>query len=345
MAQTQTIKPIRDFSWGRYLLLGMISLILASSMVLAILAPFPLALATALFGRTKGILLSVLSAAAALTLYKFNIWSGEIVFLYAGCVLFSFILGEILKRNIVPMRGVVVSGAGLFLITAFMLVFGASQLERWGHIPLSNSGELSAVHRVVHNLRTFMTLKMKSVSEMLGQNKESVMGQMSGESKEVLEIFSHPELIIDEVIFAIPSSLFVGIFFALWVNLFFLLRTNRLYHFNSSFTEKDLLNFRMPEMMVWLVVVALVLSIFGEEFLSKGWSFAGKGLIQCLGLFYFFQGFGIFMELLDFLRFQGIFRSLLVVFTIISAWWIIACVGLFDLWFNFRKFFRKKIKQ
>jgi len=350
--QTATVqtKFIKDFSWGRFLLLGLVSLILASSMLLAILVPFPLALVSVLFGRAKAFALYVGCLVVGIFLYQANIWGSEILFVYIGCELIAFILGEILKHNMKPMKAMIISGSSIFILSLSLLLIGASQLVNLGKIPAyENNQELSVeastVPNLVRNVKTFITLKMKEVGTLINKEKDNLTAPMNSESKDILEVFSHPELVIDEIVYSIPSALFVTIFFGLWINLFFLLRTNRFYHFSNAFTDKDLLNFKVPDFMVWIVVLSLAIVVFGEGYLPKNLRLLGNGLVQCLGLFYFFQGFGIFMEFLDYLKIQGIFRSLLVILTIISGWWIIASVGLFDLWVNFRRFFHRKTQQ
>ena len=67
----------------------------------------------------------------------------------------------------------------------------------------------------------------------------------------------------------------------------------------------------------------------------------GFTIIKCLGIFYFFQGFGVFSDLLSFLGIVGFFRTLMVVFVIFTGKYLIAAAGLFDNWFDFRKYFVK----
>jgi uncharacterized membrane protein required for colicin V production len=65
-------------------------------------------------------------------------------------------------------------------------------------------------------------------------------------------------------------------------------------------------------------------------------------LIKCLGIFYFFQGFGVLSELLNFLGLFGFLRTLIVIVTIFTGNYLVAVAGLFDNWFDFRKYFNKQ---
>ena len=67
----------------------------------------------------------------------------------------------------------------------------------------------------------------------------------------------------------------------------------------------------------------------------------GFTIVKCLGIFYFFQGFGIFSDLLTFMGIMGFFRSLIVMVVIFMAYYLIVAAGLFDNWFDFRKYFEK----
>ena len=59
-------------------------------------------------------------------------------------------------------------------------------------------------------------------------------------------------------------------------------------------------------------------------------------------VFYFFQGFGVMSDLLTFLGIMGFFRSIMVMIVILMANYLIAAAGLFDNWFDFRKYFVKR---
>ena len=64
-------------------------------------------------------------------------------------------------------------------------------------------------------------------------------------------------------------------------------------------------------------------------------------IIKCLGIFYFFQGFGIFSDLLNFLGVLGFLRTFIVMAVMFTAYPLVAAGGLFDNWFDFRKYFVK----
>ena len=78
------------------------------------------------------------------------------------------------------------------------------------------------------------------------------------------------------------------------------------------------------------------------EFLGEWGPVMGISLLKILGVFYFFQGFGIYVDFLDHVRIFGFLRSILVVLIVLTANQMLALVGLFDMFVNFRKFLKKK---
>jgi hypothetical protein len=103
-----------------------------------------------------------------------------------------------------------------------------------------------------------------------------------------------------------------------------------------------LLNFKVPFEFVLVLALGLILALFAEKLGSLQFETLGFTIIKCLGIFYFFQGFGVFSDMLNFLGVTGFFRTLLVMITIFMASYLIAVAGLFDNWFDFRKYFVKR---
>ena len=73
--------------------------------------------------------------------------------------------------------------------------------------------------------------------------------------------------------------------------------------------------------------------------LPAGSEVIGRNLLYCLGVFYLFQGFGVYNDFLKFLKIGGFIKTLFIAFTLILAAKFLAILGIFDLWFDFRRFF------
>jgi uncharacterized membrane protein len=72
--------------------------------------------------------------------------------------------------------------------------------------------------------------------------------------------------------------------------------------------------------------------------LGKIASVVGGNILYCLGVFYLFQGFGVYSDFLQYLRIRGFLKTLFIVFTLVMAFKFLAIIGMFDLWFDFRKY-------
>jgi len=102
---------------------------------------------------------------------------------------------------------------------------------------------------------------------------------------------------------------------------------------------ESLLAWRAPERLVWLLIAAGGLLILFDGF----WFWAGANLLLVLSLVYFFQGLAVLAFWLGKKNAPRILRVgiyLLVAVEIFLAL-LVALVGLFDLWFNFRRLGRE----
>ena len=313
-------------STARLLLLGVASVVLCLSFVMSVFAPFPLTMAILLYGRTKGYLTAVLGTCLsylfALLVYKdFTLFG-----FYVCVVIFGVSIAEICLRNVRPVRGLVTVG----------LVF----------LSLILGGFLATVKSQNTTVRGFIVERIQQSEEWFSKQKEIFEKSPDSGAIQVLELLNDPTKLADEVIKTLPNTVFMGTFLMLWFNTFLVLKSRRLLQSGEDFTynEKSLLYFRVPFGFVPVVIVALVLAVWGDKFGGQDLETLGFTIIKCLGLFYFFQGFGVFNDLLNFVGLRGFLRTLTVIFVIFSANYLIAGIGLFDNWFDFRKYLRKRNK-
>ncbi len=313
-----------QLSLGRLLLLGASSLVLCISFIMSIFAPFPLALAVIMYGRTKGYLIGLLGLITSFILASL-IYGDLTLFGFYFCVLiFGFGIAEIVIRGFSPVKAMVVFGISFILILSGSL---AGVLKSFNLTP-----------------KNFILQQLQLSADKIAEQKKIV--EMSGDknSLEVLQLLDRPDLLADQLLELFPSYFFMGVYIMLWFNMFLVLKSRRLLFSGQDypFSEKDLLNFKVPFGFVAILVIGLVFAVWGEELGSVFYEKMGFTLIRCLGLFYFFQGFGVFSDLLNFVGIAGFFRSLIVMVTIFMASYLIAAAGLFDNWFDFRKYFVKR---
>jgi hypothetical protein len=313
-----------QLSTGRLLLLGLFSVILCVSFIMSVFAPFPLALAVVLYGRVKGYLTGlaglVLSFAFAILVYRdFTLFG-----FYACILIFGIGIGELVLRGVSPIKGIVSLGMGFFVF----LMLGSTLVIK--------SQGLTAEQYVVQQL--------EMSSDWINEQKKLIEKSPDAESIQMLQLLDNPKLLARELIRSIPGYAFIGTFLILWFNMFLVLKSRRLLLSGNDYpySEGNLLNFKVPFPFVFVLILGLVLSVWGSELGGQVYENVGFTIIKCLGIFYFFQGFGVFSDLLTFLGVGGFFRTLIVMIVIFMANYLIAIAGLFDNWFDFRKYFVKR---
>lgn len=299
-------------------------MILCLSFIMAVFAPFPLALAIILYGRTKGYLVGVMGL--ILSFVFANLVYGDLtLFGFYSCVfVFSTGIAEIVMRGIAPVKGLVTFGLGFIL-----MMFGAFA---------------SVMVSLKTTPKEFIIQQIAKSADKITEQKKVVEMSADKDSIQVLQLLDRPDLLATEMIESFPSYFFMGVFLMLWFNMFLVLKSRRLLFSGNDYphSEKVLLNFKVPFGFILVLVSGLVLAIWGKELGALPFETIGLTLIKCLGIFYFFQGFGVFSEMLNFLGIIGFFRTLIVMVTVFMASYLIAVAGLFDNWFDFRKYFVKR---
>jgi hypothetical protein len=230
-------------------------------------------------------------------------------------------IGEIANRGISPVKGIVILGLSFMTLSGTLM---------FSYLKSQNV-----------TLEQFIVRELKSSSDKLAEQKEAIAQSTDKNSVELLQLLDRPDLLAKQMIESLPMYFFVGVFVMLWFNTFLALKSRRLLLSGQdhAFSEKNLLNFKVPFVVIYPLIAGLAMAVFGTKYGLETW---GLIIVQCLGVFYFFQGFGIFSDLLSFLGVRGFFRTILVMLTIFMANYLIAVAGLFDNWFDFRKYFVKQ---
>ncbi len=313
-----------QLSTSRLLLLGASSVILCMSFIMAIFAPFPLALAIVMYGRVKGYL--TLAAGLALSFGLAGFIYGDLTLFgfYACIALFAAAIAEVVLRGIAPVKGLVAFGMTFILSIAglFAVVLSTMKTTPTG----------------------FIVQQIEKSADKIAEQKKAVEQSGDKDAIQVLQLLDRPDLLAAEMIQSFPSYFFMGVFLMLWFNMSLVLKSRRLLFSGNDYpySERELLTFRVPFAFVALLALSLAAAVWGAELVGPSLEMIGLTLVKCLGIFYFFQGFGVFSDLLNFAGIVGFFRTLIVVVTIFVGGYLIAVAGLFDNWFDFRKFFVKR---
>jgi len=318
-----------QLSWGKLVFLCVIALALSFVGPLFVFAPLPLAVAYLLYGLPKTLTISGVMTVAT---FVASTVSPELVNLshYSAVMVVSNVIAlavaSIIFRAENPVKGLVKRGFIIFGVIS-VLIGAATALS-----PLPLKEQVKAV-----------------VVSMLDKTKASPeyqeMLKTGGEiARQTEEFVNNPDLLVGIVFETAFAATFVGVFFILWLTLFMLLRNGLIWRevHNYQYQLKDLVRFKAPEFFMYLVVLGFALFIGGEYLGGKSLEIIGANMLYCLGVFYFFQGMGIYLDMLKFLKITGFLRSILTVMTIFLAYRFVAIVGLFDLWVNFRKYFKRK---
>ena len=318
-----SILPPHRQGVGKLIFLTLFSIFLCFVGPLVVFAPIPLALAIILYGKSRA---SMAMALATILLLTFSAQGNSSYYLggvFFLTYIFSFLVGEIILRKSSPIWGLLSSG----------ITFLAIILALLGMYAIFSSEGISAdLSKALEE--QFATIKAKN-AKFIEQNQEK--------NKFLTDLLEKPQQVAQTILHWFPTLLVIFVFGGLWICLGAILKFSHLWRGQCSYpyTIKNFLSFTMPMGSVWFLLGGLILYLWGEH-LADILAIVGGNALYCLGLFYFFHGVGIFSDFLDHLRVFGIFRVLFVVTVIVMGMNVLALVGIFDMWFNFRKFFNRE---
>ena len=315
-------------TYGKLVFLCLISLALSVVGPLSFFAPLPLTIAFLLYGTKKTF--GVVAAATILTVVASMTSPAMTEFAYYGVILsiaslMAYAVASIIMKGENPVNGLMHRGFIVLAIVGSLVLISA----------VLTTGSMT------ENIEAFTAKNFEIVKQNEGYKQ---IIQAGGEQARVLEeVFNNPKVILTQFYQWIFSAVFVGTFFMLWITLFMILRNGTIWKsiHNYEYDLDDLVKFRVPDFFAYFVVVGLALFLGGEYLGGKTLEIIGGNVLYCLGVFYFFQGMGIYLDFLKHLKVTGLLRNLLTVMTIFFAYRIVAIVGLFDLWVEFRKYFKK----
>ncbi len=325
---------VSELTLGRLVFLFVQALIACIIPLVAVCAPAFITIAFLLYGRQRTFAVGAISLIVLIALgLQFQLVL-QMLYVYVPAFVFGWVISEGIQKRWSPSRIIVQNGATFFVAVAFgILVFEM----------ISSTSIVTMVENYTADI--FSQLLEKSRADLKAQGEQGLL---------LIDQLSAPKETAREFLKWSPVYLFATIFITFWASLFLVLKnaiiwkTVHIYPYLS----KDLANFKVPYNAVWVLIVALVLGVMGsyQEFFggiftesqAEVVSIIGFSLLGGLGVFYFFQGFGVYIGLLNKMRVFGFFRNMLVLMTVYMAWQILAVVGVFDTWIDFKRFLIKK---
>jgi uncharacterized protein YybS (DUF2232 family) len=110
-------------------------------------------------------------------------------------------------------------------------------------------------------------------------------------------------------------------------------------------TRPVLLDWRMPEKLVWPMIIMWMGVLFGGNVAGGVFSEICLGGMKLAGAGYGIQGVAILSAQLDRWKIFGFFRSFLFISVLLFMMPLVLSVGFFDQWFDFRAKFRQSNKD
>lgn len=310
----------KQMFWARYVLMTLITVTFYVTGAFSILAFAPMTVALLLFGQVKGSALGLICFAAVAALSSFAEANSTFMVGFVLIVLLSHLSAYLIRRQLSPRT--IFLGLN-FGFAALVLVVGSIVLSNY------EGGYAGLVEKMITG--TTDVFQFQS-AEQAAQFRE--------------QVFELPLLGVKQK-FLLPALMVLYGAFQLWLGVVFVLRFAQQWRqtvgYHSSIRE--LIHFKNPEWMIYPVLGLISLLLIGHH---QKWEAMNIGVISLLffiSFFYFLQGFGVYADFLRYLRLRGLMRILFVFVAVVFMHKLLAIVGFFDLWINFRKFFKKQIES
>lgn len=310
---------------SKLLFLGFLAFLFSSLEPFALFASIPFTLCFLLYGKTKTIAIGVLGTALAFALIQVKAYQGSALGTFPMSLIYGYLISNIVRKEIHPIKGIVINGLAVFavLITAM----AAFHYSVEGGIP--------------NVLDSYVTKASTTYYEQL-KNKEGIPKVQLDQFQDVIK---DPKIIVDPIMKYGFGVIFIGVFISFWVGTFVALKMGPLWRAIHAypFQLKSLTSFKVPFLMVWPLITALIITVGHLYGYLGAWAeVVGFNALLIMGVFYFFQGFGILSDLLNYWRIFGFFRSMVIFFTVVMGYQILALLGVLDTWVDFRRFLNNK---
>ena len=284
-----------------------------------VFAPIPLVYIFLLYSKNKGMITGVVGFSVLLILTIIFKLTPLLSVVFLLSFVNAILIANTILRGLSPDRGLVIAGMVFFI----MVLVGVGSYLVIG--PDLVKGELTRV------LAGFIDQIKKENADFISQGGD--------DARLLQDLLKDPKTLVDNFLNWASASFFAISMFGHWLCLIIVLRSSLVWKKKRAydFTIRHLISFKAPEFFVWPLIMALCLVLVGEYILGAAGVVLGMNLLYFLGVFYFIQGVGVYYDVLQMIGIRGGFRSLLVILAAIIAYRVLAIIGVFDQWINFRQ--------
>ena len=276
--------------------------------LLSFLSPVPLAVAILIHGRRP-----VLSLTAVMIVFLAMLggwFASNVTMMVVASIITAFyalLMAVIIESDIHPVKGIFYVG------TVFVAIL-------WSII---GGFELAFEGGVEQHLSLFVENSLKQVPDK----------SISAES------------LLNYIRTMGPVYVTIAPFLTLWACFLLTLRNSRFWQHKVtySYSNRDIISFRTPDRLIYFLLLGLSMSLLGSYLQIAKVPLIGNILLGFVGVFYFFQGLGVFLDSLNYFKVGSVMRTFFLFFVILLAQIWLAVLGVLDTWFDFRKFFNKKL--
>lgn len=184
---------------------------------------------------------------------------------------------------------------------------------------------MASVFAVAHEGgTTFRQVILGWADAVVSESRRASAGMLSG--RELQEFMDMLTVVRDRIVLLFPSIVLAGSAFALWLNMVFVA---------SRWQGMVLGEWKSPEWLIAVFIIAGILVVLPEERLSS----VGLNLLIVVGQAYFFQGLAIVAVFMNERGWPYLIRWPIYILILIQIYMMVmvAGLGLFDAWFDFRK--------
>ncbi|ATH08791.1 hypothetical protein BIY24_12780 [Halobacteriovorax marinus] len=318
---------------GKLVFLAVISLLLSVAGPLIVFAPIPLCIAFLLYGKGKtfGLIAATIAVIVGASFLVSSLEGTRMMSLYFVVTsIVAFLTARVVWNKQNPVSALLKNGFSVFTVLA--LLFGLL-------VMLSGKTTVDMFTDTVVQVGDSLKAS-KGFDNFLAEG-----GEQAEAMKFIIDKPKEVAILVLRMTFAVT---FVGTFFFLWISQFMLMRNSLIWRqfYDYPYKMKDLVRFKVPEQFVYGLILAMALIPLGSfVFESQLMETIGWNIVYSLGIFYFFQGFGIVSDALDTYGIFGFFRSIVVILSIFMGYQAVTILGIADIWIDFRKFLKKKNKM